>query len=201
MEYIKLLWTFISGPYFLSLLAAAISIYTLWDNKFRFKLEVTAGKQAKLFVGKLDAGKIQPILFLCLAFTNSGGKTSYINDVKILVKIISDNKVHLEGEFEALREYNSLLGDAETIQQSEILPIVIVGKTTEIRKYVFMPTKHINQTDIPKSFDLNISVITKQGNKWKSQKEYEIKHTDNVWQDLEAESNWRYNTKDLFEKI
>lgn len=195
------IWLFISDPYFLSVIALLISIYTLWDSRFRFKLEVAAGKQSKLFVGKVDQGKIQPILFLSLAFINSGGKTGYINDIKLLVKIISNCKVYLEQEFEALREYDSLLGDASNIKQTEILPIVIIGKTTIVKKYVFFPNKHINQTDIPKSFDLDITIMTKQGDKWKSQKEYEIKNIDNVWQDLEERGNWRYGTKDLFEKF
>jgi hypothetical protein len=186
--------------FLLSLLAAAISAYTFWDNKFRFKLEVSVGKQTKLFVGKVDTGKVQPILFLSLAFANLGGKTGCIDDVKILVKIIAGDKVCLEREFEALREYDSLLGDASDIKQTEILPVVVIGRTTEVRKYVFFPSKYIDQTEIPRSFDLDVMVMTKQGGKWSMQKEYEIKRTDNVWQDLDELANWRYNTRDLFEK-
>ena len=134
MDILITIWNFISSPYFLSLVAITVSIYTLWDNYFNFKLSIAAGKQSKLFVGTVDEGNIQPIIFMSIAFTNFGGKTSYLDDVKLLVKLISNKTTHLEQEFEALREYNTLLGDAGNIKQTEILPIVVVGKTTEVKK-------------------------------------------------------------------
>jgi hypothetical protein len=64
---------------------------------------------------------------------------------------------------------------------------------------LFFPIKNIQQNEIPKSFDLNIEVYIKQGNKWSSKKEYEIKNLSDIWQDLNKDA-WKDTIKDMFEK-
>lgn len=183
----------------ISIIAICISVYNFLDSKFRFNIELAMGKQCKLALGHIDQGRRQPLLLMSVAFTNTGGRTGYLNDVKLNVKIVSNAKEYFSGEFEALREYDSLVKEFDAIKQSEILPLVIVGRTTVVKKYVFFPSSLISQESIPESFDLEIVVFTKEDNSWRAQKKYEVKNISNVWQDLESTSNWRYSTKDVFE--
>ena len=194
------LWKYISTPYFISLCALIISAYTLWDAKLNFNLDVSAGRQTKLLVANIDKVSIRPAILMSLAFTNSGGRTSYLEDVKIKVTLISNNKEFWNEEFVALREYDTLLADPAVMKQTEILPIVVVGKTTEVRKYVFTPLKNIMQNNIPKSFDLDIEVYTKERNSWYQRKSYEIKNLSDIWQDLSNKDSWRTTICDIFEK-
>ena len=191
-------WKFIVNPRFLAAVAIIFSTYTLWDNNFNFKIDVAAGRQVKLAVGYIDK-EINPIVLMSLAFTNQGGKTGYLNDVKLKVTLTSGNRDFWQEEFIPKREYDTLLAKGKNIKQTEILPIVIVGKTTEPKKYVFVPIQKIQQDKIPESFDLNIEVYTKQGNKWRSEKEYEIKNLSDIWQDLNKDTR-RDSIWDMVEK-
>ena len=136
---------------------------------------------------------------MSIALTNSGGKTEHLENVKLNVTLTSNNKTLWCKEFESMREYDTFLPTAPTINQVEILPIVIVGKTTEIRKYVFFPIENIQQNQIPKSFDLTITIYTKHRSSWKPNKTYEVKNVSDVWQDLDNQNNWNYSTRDIFE--
>ena len=191
---------FVSSPYFISLCAILFSAYTLWDAKFNFNLDIAAGRQTKLTVAKIKKEYMSPAILMSLAFTNSGGRTSYIDDVKLKVTLFSNNKEFWQEEFVAMREYDTLLPDASIMKQTEILPIVIVGKTTQVKKYVFAPLKNIGQENIPKSFDLDIEVHTRERNSWQQRKEYEIKNLSDIWQDLNNQDLWRSTIRDLFEK-
>jgi hypothetical protein len=151
-------------------------------------------------VAQLDKGRAKPVILMSLAFTNSGGKTELLQDVKLSVTLRSNKRDLWQQEFECIREYDTILADASTMKQVEILPIVIVGRTTEIRKYVFIPlTRDIQQSQIPKSFDLTIDVHTKHRSKWKLNKTYEIENISTVWQDLD-QTKWKSSIRDVFEK-
>jgi hypothetical protein len=139
MKTITKFWKFIVNPRFLSVIAIIFSAYTLWDNNFRFTINVGAGRQVKLSVGRIDEGKINPIILMSLAFTNQGGKTGYINDVKLKVTLTSGDRDFWHEEFIPMREYDTLLAKGKNIKQTEILPIVVIGKTTVIKKYAFFP--------------------------------------------------------------
>ncbi|MCJ7547621.1 MAG: hypothetical protein MUP30_12510 [Deltaproteobacteria bacterium] len=199
MKTLTKFWKFIVNPRFLSVVAIILSTYTLWDNIFRFTINVAAGRQVKLLVGRIDKGKINPIILMSLAFTNQGGKTGYLGDVKLKVTLTSDGRDFWHEEFIPKREYDTLLAKGKNIKQTEILPIVIAGKSTVVKKYAFFPIKNIQQDKIPKSFDLKIEVYTKQGNKWSSKKEYEIKNLSDIWQDLNKNA-WKDTIRDMFEK-
>jgi len=191
---------YIFNPYLISLVALILSAYTFWDNNFQFKLDVAAGKQVKLFVGHIDQGDRNPVILMSLALTNSGGKTECVQDVKLNVTLTSNNRSLWHREFASMREYDTLLASGSSINQVELLPIVIVGKTTEIRKYVFYPIENIQQNHIPKSFDLTITVYTKYRNSWKPNKTYEVKNVSDVWQDLNNRDKWNFAIRDIFEK-
>ena len=163
----------------ISLIALGFSTFTFWDSYFRFKLDFAVGRQSKLSIGIINQVHVNPAILMSLTFTNSGGKTNYIDDVKLRVAFVSDKKIIIEKDFVAMREYDTLLGDGSSIKQTEILPIVIVGKTTTTKKYVFLPTNNIQQAQIPKDFELNIRVYTNQRGRWKQQKEYEINNLSN----------------------
>lgn len=199
-ELVKI-WKFVSSPYFISLCALLVAAYTLWDAKFNFKLDIAAGRQVKLTVAKIDKRYVSPAILMSLALTNSGGRTSYIDDVKLIVTLVANNKEFWQEEFAAMREYDTLLGDASTMKQTEILPIVIVGKTTEVKKYVFAPLRYVKPENIPRSFDLNVEIHTKQGAEWRMGKEYEIKNLSDIWQDLDNQDVWHHTIRDMFEKI
>lgn len=191
---------FISTTFFVSILAFAISAYNLWDNNFRFKLNVAVGKQCKLMTGKIDESNRRPVILMSLAFTNSGGKTSYLDDVKLIVTLNSNNLEIWKEEFVAIREYDTLLSKAEIIKQTEILPIVIVGKTTVVKKYAFIPSNDVEQSNIPESFDLCVEVQVKQRNRWQSQKKYEKRNLGNIWQNLKKQGKANNKVIDIFEK-
>jgi len=193
----------ILSPYFLSLIALLLSGYTFWDNYFNFKLDVTCGRQAKVWVAKneyIDETKVTPVILMSLAFTNSGGKTAYLDDVKLKVTLSSNNRDLWDKDFQSMREYDTFLPSPSAIKQAEILPIVIVGRTTEVKKYVFCPIEDIEKQDIPNSFDLRIEVYTKQRINWNREKVYEIKNLSDIWQDLDQTSKWNFAIKDIFEE-
>lgn len=195
------IWKFVHSPYLISLCALLVSAYTFWDANFNFKLDIAAGRQVKLTVAKIDKRYASPAILLSLALTNSGGKTSYIDDVKLIVTLVSNNKELWQEEFVAMREYDTLLGDGSTIKQTEIMPVVIVGKTTEVKKYVFAPPRNVKPENIPRSFDLNVGIYTKRGAEWRLGKQYEIKNLSDIWQDWDNQDAWRHKITDMFEKI
>ena len=195
------MWRFVSSPYFISLCALLVAAYTLWDAKFNFKLDIAAGRQVKLTVAKINKEYVSPAILMSLALTNSGGRTNYIDDIKLIVTLVSNHKEFWREEFAAMREYDTLLGDASKMKQTEILPIVIVGKTTEVKKYVFAPLRNVKPENIPRSFDLNVEIHTKQGAEWRLGKEYEIKNLSDIWQDLDNQDVWHHTIRDMFEKI
>jgi hypothetical protein len=194
------LWKRLFSPYCVSLLALSLSAYTWWDNYFHVKLDVAAGRQVKLWVAKADGGAGIPVILMSLAFTNSGGKTECLQDVKLDVAATSNNRRLWQREFATMREYDTLLATASSIHQGELLPIVIVGKTTETKKCVFCPVDNIQQSEIPKSFDLTMTVSTKHRGSWKSASTYTLKNVSDVWQDLPDVDKWNSSIRDIHEE-
>jgi len=199
----KTLFEVLTSSYFVAFLALGVSLFTAWDNYFNFKIDVSAGRDVGLQVAKIANGKRQPAIFMSVAFINSGGKTGYISDVKLKVKFYSNNNNVLEEEFYIIREYESLMNlhDQQGLVRKEILPLVIIGKTIELRKYIFLSSKPIPQQKIPKVFDLNIEIYAKTGEEWTQFKEYKIENiTPGIWQDLESDKKPKYRIAEMFEK-
>jgi hypothetical protein len=176
---------------FLSLLALGVSGYTLWDNTFRAKIDVSPGRQVDLFVGSNELSPIQPSILMNIAFTNSGGKLVLIDDVKLIVDFKRDNQLLLNREFVAVREIkNSIIDISEMSGEnrgiSEVSPIVILGKTSVLKKYWFFPTELVYQNQIPEKFDLFINILIKQNGKWTLKKDFYISNNYNIWKDLDS---------------
>jgi len=169
--------------------ALFISGLTYWDNTFRFKLDTSIGRQAKLYVISMDRGLKQPCVFMNIALINSGGKTEYIDDVKLNVQVLSNNNELFEQEFIPVREFTNIFRDDSEV--SEILPIVVIGRTSINKKYIFAPLSKDFLLLIGKPFDLVITLYTKQRSKWREQNVYESKNITNVWHDFKSDSTYR----------
>jgi len=182
----------------IALLAVALSSYTLWDNNFNVKLDCAVGRQIRLDIARVAANELRLGIFMSFALSNYGGKIGYLNDIKIRAKLISDGTIKLEKDFIALREYNTLLGSPDQIKQAEILPIVMLGKTTTPKKYIFVLWDSILQDQIPKKFDLHLQVFIKKGDKWEALKNYEAKDISGVWQDLNSVTH-NFSIRDIHE--
>jgi hypothetical protein len=183
----------------IAVLALIISGLTYWDTTFRFKLDTSIGKQAKLYVCSLDNASMQPCIFMNIALINSGGKTEYIDDVKLIVKLSTNGTIGFEQEFKPIREFSNIFVDNS--EQLEILPIVIIGRTSIIKKYVLTPVSNISQSQIANSFDLEITLYTKQRGKWFKQKVYKRENIINVWQDFNSNSTYQSLIIELTEKV
>ena len=144
---------------------------------------------------------MKPCIFLNLAFLNVGGKSGYLSDIKLRVSVISNGKSFFDEEFEAIREFDTIFKDAPDIKQSEVLPIVLAGKTAANKGYVFVTLKPIAQDQIPKSFDIEIKLLSKQKNQWSVEREYKSSDISDVWQDLENDVTWNYTIRDIAEKV
>ena len=128
-----------------SLLAICISGYTLWDNTFREKIDVSTGKQVDLYVGAIEHSPLQPIIHMNIEFVNSGGKTAFLDDIKLNVDFKVDDQSILSREFISVREIKNSIIDISEISGvnrgiSEVSPIVIIGRTSVLKKYVFFPS-------------------------------------------------------------
>lgn len=189
----------IDWSFLIAVIALAISTYTLWDNQFRFKFGAAAAKQIRLHVAKVDRNRSEPCIYLNMALLNFGGRTGYLKDIKLNVRLESEGNTFLNESFESIREFDSFLKGAENVIQSEIRPIGLIGKTVEHRSYVFLPKIHINQNQIPENFDLYITIISKQRTNWLPGKKYVSKNISHVWQDLNSDNPENYSTRDIEE--
>jgi hypothetical protein len=175
----------------ISLFAIVISGYTLWDNNFKVKIDVFPGKQLDLFVGAFENNAMQPIILLNIALTNTGGRLAYIEDVKLLVDFIYENELVLRKEFGSKREIKGSIIDISEFSglnrgTTELNPIVILGKKTELKKYLFSPNEVIYQNQIPENFDLRIKIFIKQEGKWLLKNEFAVSNNIMMWQDLDS---------------
>lgn len=169
----------------ISILALCFSIYIFWENNFRIKNTVTLGKDAKLIVVKN-----QPSILLNLAIINTGGKTSFIENIKIILKLTKKGSVFLTNEMYLKREFTgSFDNSVNDYIYNEISPIVIIGKTFITKKYLFTPNIKIQQESIENQFDIEIILYSKENNKWKKQKNYVSKNVSEIWNDLNASRN------------
>lgn len=183
----------------IAIIALAVSLYTLWDNQFRFKLVTAAAKQIRLHVANVDGNRIEPCIYLNLSLINFGGKAGYLSDIRLGVRLESEGETTLDTNFVSLREFDSFVKGAENLIQSEVRPIGLIGKTIEHRGYVFVPEGHISQGQIPENFDLHVTITPKQKTKWTPGNKFVSKNISNVWQDLNNAENWNYTTREIEE--
>ncbi|OXB00588.1 hypothetical protein B0A81_20655 [Flavobacterium plurextorum] len=166
----------------LSLIAITISVFTYWDSNYNFKLKTSVGRHSKLYTIIVDNNGKRPAIFLNVSFLNNGGKTETLEDVKLYVTISANGKTILIENFIAEREFTDIFNDNATL--TEILPIVVSGKSNTVKKYLFRSETTIDQHHIPFRFDLKFTIHVKQLGKWIEQSTFESKNNSNVWQDL-----------------
>ena len=166
----------------LSLIAITISVFTYWDSNYNFKLKTSVGRHSKLYTIIVDNNGKRPAIFLNVSFLNNGGKTETLEDVKLYVTISANGKTILIENFIAEREFTDIFNDNATL--TEILPIVVSGKSNTVKKYLFRSETTIDQHHIPFRFYLKFTIHVKQLGKWIEQSTFESKNNSNVWQDL-----------------
>lgn len=185
---------------FISILSLFLTFFQFWDNKWNMKIGITASKQGKLFVTILNQDNKtsnRPCVFMNLAIANYGGKTAYLDDIRLKVKLLSQNKIIFENYFDSLREYDTILGSGENIKQQEINPFVVLGKSIESRKLVFVSNKLFESKNIPRNFDLHYEIIEMRNGKEISHGNYESVNISDIWQDLE-ESLFKYSNTEIY---
>jgi hypothetical protein len=175
----------------ISLFALSVASYTLWDNTFRAKIDVSSGKQIDLYVGSIEYSPLQPIIHMNIEFVNSGGKTAFIDDIKLVVSFRSKDKLPFKRDFVTVREIKNSIIDIDGISGvnrgiTEVSPIVIIGRTSVLKKYVFFPSEQISQSQIPLEFDLEIKIFIKQSGDWIYKKEFSISNNKDIWLDLDS---------------
>jgi hypothetical protein len=126
-----------------------------------------------------------------IAFTNSGGKLVYLDDVKLVVDFIQNNQILFSRDFIAVREIKNSIIDIPEISGvnrgiTEVSPIVVLGKTSILKKYWFLPTEIIYQNQIPSNFDLLIKLFVIQKGKCEFKKDFRISNNINIWKDLDS---------------
>ncbi len=158
------------------IIAILVSSYNLYDLNFHSSNTVIAGRQIRLFAAyeefRKDSNQLQPCIFMTLSFTNDGGKANHITDIKLNVTWLVDQRVKLAREFKAGAEIDNFFLASGLYEADPISPIVILGKSTEIRQYGFLPFEPIRQNDIPLTFDLRIDIYTKKKQDWQYQRSY-----------------------------
>jgi len=198
----KTVWT---KPQIITTVIALISLFFVsWvfiDGYFISKVNVIAGRQIRLSVvlGDKGQGKAQPCIMMTMMYTNRGGRPGTIFDTKLGVKWWCNDRIVLEKEFKALRELDNFLMAERDFPQYPISPVVVLGKSNEVRRYVFLPYETIRQQDIPKNFDLEIAVYTQTTNKWFLRNRYRVENVSDVWQDLSSDSTFKTPVLDIRE--
>jgi hypothetical protein len=129
------------------ILSILLSSYNLWDNSFRARVDIRPGKDIKFNCGHLNDGRNQPQISMNIAFINSGGKTAYADDIKLEVDYKKGNYLFFKTEFYSLAEYEKTIRDVVGVinQMTEVTPIVVVGKTSVVKRYLFYPKALLGQ--------------------------------------------------------
>ncbi|WP_026728803.1 hypothetical protein [Flavobacterium denitrificans] len=165
----------------ISSLALLVSGLVYWESNYVFKLDTVLGKHAKLGLIGTD-GKIYPLIMANVTFINNGGKTDSIEDTKLLVEINGNGVATYEHEFITAREFTDIYNN--NAQSTEILPIIVNGKSNTLKRYGFQAIPKINQEMIPVKFNVKLTLYVKLHGRWIKQKQYQCKNISNVWQNL-----------------
>lgn len=173
---------------FIASLALIISGLTYWDSNYNFKLDTTIGKHIKLSRINAD-GTSYPLIMMNVSFINNGGKTDTIEDTKLIVEISGTGIASYKQEFITAREFTDIFNDMAPT--TEILPIVVNGKSTTVKKYAFQAFPNMSQAVIPPIFNIKCTIHLKYRGKWRKQKNYRSLNISDVWQDLNSTTTVR----------
>lgn len=185
----------------IAVVSFTLSSYNFYDAQFKSSIDVILGRQVRFFVAFVEEGQKnpKPCIMMTLMYNNSGGKVGTVFDTKLNVKWLCGERMALEKEFQALRELDNFLTAEGDCTQYPISPVVVIGKSSEVRRYVFTPYETIRQMDIPKNFDLEIEVYTQSANMWLLKSRYRVDNVTDVWQDLESDTTFKAKVLDIRE--
>lgn len=177
----------------IAIVSLCFSIWVFVDMHFISRIEVVAGKQIRLFVafGSELGNEPKPCILMTIMYMNHGGKPITVFDTKLNVKWLQGGEVVLEKEFQTSRELDNFLTPEDVKNQSPVSPVMMLGKSSEVRKYVFVPYGTLTQEEVPKSFDLEIEVYTETKNEWLLKSRYRAENISNIWQDLKSKTNFQ----------
>ena len=178
-----------------------LSLLNFYDAQLRSKVSVIAGKQIRLFVAFPEGVKRnpKPCIMMTMMFINQGGKPGTVFDTKLDIKWLCGNRIVLEKEFQTSRELDNFLTAEGDCPQYPISPVVVLGKSNEVRRYAFVPYETIRQEEIPKNFDLEISVYIQTMNEWIQKGKYRVDNVSDVWQDLKSDTTFNAQVLDIRE--
>lgn len=168
---------------FIATLALIVSTLTYLDSKFNFKLDTAVGKHIKLNRINVD-GISYPLIMMNVSFINNGGKTDTIEDTKLIVELSGNGITTYDQEFITAREFTDIFNDMAP--STEILPIVVNGKSTTVKKYAFQAFPNMSQALVPSVFNIKCTLYVKYRGKWIKQKNYRSLNISGVWQDLNS---------------
>lgn len=163
-------------------LALFVSCVTYWDSNHNFKLDTTVGKDAMLSRITVD-GAIVPLIKMNICFINNGGKTDSIEDVKLKVEISGAGIQSYKHEFLSAREFTDIFVDSAP--STEILPIVVNGKSNTVKRYGFRAFPNMTQAMVPAIFNIKITLYAKMQGSWQKQKSFQTTDVTGVWNDFD----------------
>lgn len=168
--------------------ALCISGYLFVDNTFMTDINVYVGRQARLWV-VIDstADPIhRPAVFLTLTFVNDGGRLGIVTDTRFFATFRHSNRPDkTEVPFESIREIKNILtAEKEESEQEGIAAVPVLGKSTDIKKYIYVPPDGFVWDTTSTGFEMVFDLQIKQGDKWVPARAYSVSSNNGVWRDL-----------------
>ncbi|MCK5128038.1 MAG: hypothetical protein KAR42_17410 [candidate division Zixibacteria bacterium] len=180
MNHFKKHW----GDY-IAVISLVIGVWTFISINFVSDLEVIAGKQAKFGIVFEDTG-IDSLeyecVFLSLGFYNEGGKPASIRDINLVVEVFSEGAKLREDRYKVFREVENMLFEADSISQAPIVPMIVMGKSTLQRQFVFTPIAKKEKRSYPDVFNVIIRIEIIEKNEWVEYNKYKAENIINCWQ-------------------
>lgn len=179
--------------FWFALVAVLLSFYTFYINYMYSSIEIFASKQIRLYVSndKSVHKNNRPIILTAFGIENKGGKSSCIQDIKLNIEFINNNKTEFIKDFLSLREIPNLLLVEGAFQQEIVKPIIVKGKSVEYKQYVFEPKVWSKDDIVPEYFSMKISIYLMQNNKWEFAKSFSTENINNIWNDLDNDSSFK----------
>ncbi len=184
-----------SFAFWFSLFALIISAVTVWDTVFRSSIHILIGKQIRLYVMTEPQGYSEPRPIICASLTciNYGGKAVGFWDTKLTVRFKSSGKTLMTAEFLAEREAENFIEAEGLFKQYPVSPLVVLGKSTAVKHYVYAPASPVPQAALPETFDLEIDLFVLQTDDWEYEGTYTCSSVEGIWQDLESGPPYKSN--------
>ncbi len=179
----------------ISAVALIISAVPIWDTFFRSSIHILLGKQIRLYVITEREGysEPKPVIFASLTCVNYGGKAVGLRDTKLTARFKSGGNTLMTVEFLAEREVENFIEAEGSFKQYPVSPLVVLGKSTAVKHYAYVPASPVPQAALPESFDLEIDLFVLQTDDWKYEGTYTASGVEGIWQDLESGPPYKSN--------